>query len=356
MFRDIKTSWYFDETIYALEQEHLFKPAPYYLGHQSMVPDLGCYHVLERTEQAYMLIHNQQGIQLLSNICRHHQAIMLEDRGSITKIICPIHRWQYNLNGHQTNAPQFSENPCLNLPTMPFTNWKGLIFAENNAILAQLHDIQLPSEVSLEHFTYTNSVSRTYSFNWKVYVDTYLDDYHIGSFHPGLRTLVDCSQIKWRFSNHYSIQTVSNKVAYSKHQPDSFKQWYDAILDINQGVFPKYDAIWMLYYPATLIEYFPHLWIITTLKPLGPNLTEYHVDFLYDKKILEQFPDYVAISQDALREVSIEDQRICTLINEGKQRLTEINVNDAGINHVSLEKGIPHFHNYIFTTLSPHIS
>ena len=85
-------AWYFSEEIYQLEQTQIFKCMPEYLGHELMVAKPGDYFVLERTQNAKMLMHNKNGIQLISNLCRHHQAQMLDGAGNIPKIICPIHR------------------------------------------------------------------------------------------------------------------------------------------------------------------------------------------------------------------------------------------------------------------------
>ena len=43
-------------------------------------------------------MRNANGIEVLSNVCRHRQALMLHGRGSVTRrhadnIVCPLHRW-----------------------------------------------------------------------------------------------------------------------------------------------------------------------------------------------------------------------------------------------------------------------
>jgi len=77
-----------------------------------MVPDIGDYHTLAWTDHARMLVHNDAGIDLLSNVCRHRQAIMLEGRGNAQNIVCPLHRWTYDLKGELLGAPHFAESPA----------------------------------------------------------------------------------------------------------------------------------------------------------------------------------------------------------------------------------------------------
>ncbi|MBS0329857.1 MAG: Rieske (2Fe-2S) protein, partial [Proteobacteria bacterium] len=97
----LPVSWYFDPAIYALELEHLFKQGPGYAGHQLMVPEPGDYHALEMFDGARMLVNGETNIELLSNVCRHRQALMLTGRGKLpsNNIVCPIHRWTYDSQG-----------------------------------------------------------------------------------------------------------------------------------------------------------------------------------------------------------------------------------------------------------------
>jgi phenylpropionate dioxygenase-like ring-hydroxylating dioxygenase large terminal subunit len=121
-------SWYFDAGIFQKEQK-LFQAGANYVGHELMVPKVGDYHTLAHTDHAKVLVHNANGIELLSNVCRHRQAIMLEGRGNTENIVCPIHRWTYDLKGELLGAPFFPESPCVKLHSTPLINWNGLLFA-----------------------------------------------------------------------------------------------------------------------------------------------------------------------------------------------------------------------------------
>ncbi len=92
-------AWYCDPRVLDAERRHLLARAPGYVGHTLMAPDPGDYHVLAARSNAQALVHGPQGIELLSNICRHRQAIMLNVNGNTQSIVCPIHRWTYDLQG-----------------------------------------------------------------------------------------------------------------------------------------------------------------------------------------------------------------------------------------------------------------
>jgi choline monooxygenase len=78
----LPVSWYFDPEIFALEKKLLFDAGANYVGHELMVPKAGDYHTLAWTDDAWMLVRNDAGIELLSNVCRHRQSIMLGGRGN----------------------------------------------------------------------------------------------------------------------------------------------------------------------------------------------------------------------------------------------------------------------------------
>lgn len=106
---------YFDDKLLALETDRLFKQGPRYAGHTLMVPNEGDYATLPWENDGRVLVRNAQGLELISNVCRHRQAKMLSGRGNADNIICPLHRWTYDLKGELIGAPHFADTPCMNL-------------------------------------------------------------------------------------------------------------------------------------------------------------------------------------------------------------------------------------------------
>ena len=53
---------------------------------------------------------------------------MLRGRGNSENIVCPLHRWTYDLRGELLGAPHFAESPCVKLRSKPLTSWNGLLF------------------------------------------------------------------------------------------------------------------------------------------------------------------------------------------------------------------------------------
>src|SRR3981189_3154541 len=91
----IPLSWYFDPKVAEVEQKLLFARGPGYVAHEQMAPNPGDYRVLDGR---WVLGNNNGRHDLVSNVCRHRQAIMLQGQGSLPggTITCPLHRWSYD--------------------------------------------------------------------------------------------------------------------------------------------------------------------------------------------------------------------------------------------------------------------
>ena len=96
---------YFDPAVLALERERIFTRAPTYIGHEAAVPNPGDFHALPQEREGRALVRTAKGVELLSNVCRHRQAVMLRGRGNLAQqkaghaggnIVCPLHRWTYS--------------------------------------------------------------------------------------------------------------------------------------------------------------------------------------------------------------------------------------------------------------------
>ena len=39
------------------------------------------------------------------------------------------------------------------------------------------------------------------NYNWKTFIEVYLEDYHVAPFHPGLGSFVSCDDLSWDFAD-----------------------------------------------------------------------------------------------------------------------------------------------------------
>lgn len=366
---------YFDETLFRHEQTRIFQAAPRYIGHRLAVPEVSDYYSLPQEAGGRALVHAPGGVELISNVCRHRQALMLKGRGSLLQeqpgsafgnLVCPLHRWTYSggtgaRTGTLLGAPHFAEDPCLNLKNYPMQQWNGLLFespeaqaqaaggtvAGDLAALGPIADLDFSGHV-LDHVE-----MHMCDYNWKTFVEVYLEDYHVGPFHPGLGSFVTCEDLRWEFGGNYSVQTVGVANRLGKAGSPAYERWQEALLRYRNGRPPRYGAIWLTYYPHTMVEWYPHVLTVSTLHPIGPQKTLNLVEFYYPEEIAAFERDFVQAQQAAYMETCVEDDEIALRMDAGRRALMQRGEDECGPYQSPMEDGMQHFHEWYRRTLGP---
>ena len=191
---------YFDEALLKREIQQLFQQGPRYVGHELMVPNVGDFATLQSENEGRMLVRNANGLELLSNVCRHRQALMFNGRGNANNIVCPLHRWTYSHQGQLIGAPHFDHDPCLNLNRYKLREWNGLQFEHNGYnVMEQLKEMTVTKDLDFSGYMFDHVEVQTCDYNWKTFIEVYLEDYHVEPFHPGLGGFVSCEELRWEF-------------------------------------------------------------------------------------------------------------------------------------------------------------
>jgi choline monooxygenase len=339
---------YFDDATYERELERIFASGPRYLGHALSVPEVGDYHALPQEREGRALVRNPGGIELISNVCRHRQAVMVRGRGNTrTHIVCPLHRWTYDLKGELVGAPHFADQPCLNLKRWPTQTWNGLVFeAQGRDVARDLAKLGPAQELDFSGYQLDHIEAHACDYNWKSFIEVYLEDYHVGPFHPGLGQFVTCADLRWEFGERHSVQTVGANQALAKPGSPVYRAWHDAVLRFRNGEPPPHGAIWLTYYPTTMVEWYPHVLVVSTLHPLGPQRTLNLIEFYYPEEIVAFEREFVEAQQAAYMETCAEDDEIALRMDAGRRALLERGEDDAGPYQSPMEDGMQHFHEW----------
>lgn len=354
----LPVDWYLDPQILEVEKRILFDQGSRYVGHELMVPNVGDYYVPGWMNNAKVLVRNEQGIELLSNVCRHRQAILLKGKGtSNTKsIVCPIHRWTYALNGKLLGAPHFDRNPCLNLGMTPLQSWNGLLFSGKRMVAQDLVNLSVLKDFDFSGYLLDRVQIDHYACNWKTFIEVYLEDYHVDPFHPGLGHFVNTEKLEWEFGDWYSVQTVAiNNARLQKPGSSVYAKWHKQVLQQTEGEMPPYGAIWLLYYPNIMLEWYPHTLVISTILPTGVESCTNVVEFYYPEEIALFERDFVEAEQAAYKETALEDDEICKSMTAGRRALYEQNLNEIGPYQIPMEAGMERFHQFLQREIGPHI-
>jgi choline monooxygenase len=365
----LHVSSYFDSAVYAQEMQRIFAISPKYVGHALAVPQVGDYYALPQEGEGRVLMRTPDArdarggsrLELISNVCRHRQAIMLRGRGhqEQNNIICPLHRWTYDISGQQPTgtligAPHFDHDPCLNLSNYRLQEWNGLQFEApagasphpQTDLKALFQGMRAAHDLDFSGYVFHKAIQHECAYNWKTFIEVYLEDYHVGPFHPGLGQFVTCDDLQWEYGANWSVQTVGVADKLGKPGSDVYQRWHDAVLNYRNGEAPKHGAIWFTLYPTVMVEWYPHVLTVSTLYPQGPQKTLNLVEFFYPEEIAAFEPDFIEAQQAAYMETCEEDDEIALRMDAGRKALMERGVNESGPYQSPMEDGMRHFHQW----------
>jgi len=161
--------------------------------------------------------------------------------------------------------------------------------------------------------------------NWKVYVDNYLEGYHLPAAHPSLFRELDYARYRVDTFRYYSSQ-----IAPIKPRTDGPRRY--AYADDAQ------QALYYWVFPNCMLNIYPDNLSVNIIVPLGPEKTLTIFEwFAYSAAGVEQ------ATIDFSDEIQQEDIRIC----ESVQRGLRSRHYDRGRFSVKRENGVHHFHGLV---------
>jgi choline monooxygenase len=343
---------YFDPALFIEEKKRLFDTGPGYAGHALMTPELYNYRSTEWSDHSHLLVRQPDGYYRLSNVCRHRQAIMLQGSGTAQNIVCPIHRWTYQSTGELIGAPHFPANPCLNLAKEKLEVWNGLLFRGPRSPQQDLADMKQAHSFDFSDYQLHRVELHPCHYNWKTFIEVYLEDYHVVPYHPGLGHFVTCDDLTWQFGSWYSVQKVGITTLEKSGSP-VYARWQEAVRKFygDRGQKPPQGAVWLTYYPNIMVEWYPHVLVVSTLIPQAVDQTLNVVEFYYPEEIIAFEPEFIAAEQAAYMETAIEDDDIGERMDRGRLALHAQGLSEVGPYQSPMEDGMQHFHEFYRRTM-----
>lgn len=355
----LPVSAYIAPELLALERKMLFDVLPRYAGHELMVPEENDYHVLPHHADGILLSRQRNAVIALSNVCRHRQSPILQGRGNAATYSCPVHRWTYGNDGALRTAPKFTSSPCANLKRYELQrSGNGTLFLGPAA--PQLSEVppQLGHFLSFDGMAYGHTQVFPCEYNWKTFVEFYLEDYHVAPFHPGLGRFVSCEDLEWTFGATWSLQTVGfHRGLQQPGASATYQRWHQAVLDHFAGRLPEHAVAWYLHYPNFMIECYPMVTVVSTIYPITATRSVNIVDFFHPQELLRDDKRVwmARLAAEAYCETALEDDEIGRRMQKGRQLLHDRGENDTGAYHPVLELGMKHFHTFFRSRLGPEL-
>ena len=213
----IPSAWYTDARFHELDRLAVFGESWQQVGHVDQLARTGDLVVDTVAGNPVMVVRGSDGeLRAFYNVCRHRGGPLALKDGTCEMLQCKYHGWTYQLDGMLRGVPHMNRTELFDkkdygLIPLPHAVWEGMVFvslAERPTPLATFvagisERIGQPGLGALRSGP---RVEYDVRCNWKVYVDNFLEGYHVPYVHPELLKLYDYSQYRTEVFDWYSLQ------------------------------------------------------------------------------------------------------------------------------------------------------
>ncbi len=334
-------SCYTDLSIYEHEKEKIFWNSWQCVGRVEQLAKKGDFLATDVVGEPIVLMRDQDDrLDIFSNVCRHRATVMAKGHGNFNCLKCPYHGWTYSLAGDLKNAPEFDGaknwNPYdVSLPKYLVEAWGPFLFGHlgngHPALSEMLGNI--PAEVERKGYNLTKYKFLTrrefvIPCNWKVYVDNYLEGYHLPLVHPGLFRELEYKEYHTDTFGYHSSQVAPLRRNASKNG-----RRYVPGPGIREPLY-----YWM--FPNFMLNIYHDNVNYNLIVPLSVDKTLTIFEWLVPE---EQYVEDLGHIEETIaftEEIQKEDIAICERVQQGLQSRSY----SRGRFSVKRENGVHHFH------------
>ena len=326
---------YTDPAVLAREKARVFGASWQLVGREEQVARPGDFFTARVADEELLVVRGEdEKLRALSNVCRHRAGPVAQGTGSRRSLTCGYHGWTYGLDGRLRSMPEFEgvENfrrEDVRLPEFAVETWIGLVLANLDpkapalaAALEGLHGRLEGRGLGSMRLAYRRDW--TLDCNWKVYVDNYLEGYHIPVVHPGLMVELDYGA--------YRTETFQSGVL----QVSPIKGKGGRLRAEGRGDEAAYWWIW----PNLMLNVYPDNFSTNLIVPISAERTLTIFEWFFHGPegpgVRARVEETVAFSD----EVQLEDIAICEAVQRGLRSKTYV----RGRYSRRRESGVHHFH------------
>lgn len=330
--------WYSDPAILEAEKAKIFSRTWQLVGRMEQVAEPGDFFTATVGDEPVIVARGtDQTLRAFSNVCRHRAGPVAAGAGHRKSFQCGYHGWTYALDGRLTGTPEFDGVECFSkethaLPEFKVETWGALVFVNADTRSAPLADMleDLPTRLAHRDLTSMRLAARKdwgVKCNWKVYVDNYLEGYHIPIVHPSLNRELDYARYRTETRRYYSIQHSPIKRTSASRLRSSEKE------EENEAQF-----FWI--FPNLMLNVYPDNYSTNLIVPLSAERTLTVFEWYFREPEREDVKETLRNTISFSDEIQEEDIRICEAVQRGLRSRTY----QRGRYSVKRENGVHHFH------------
>jgi phenylpropionate dioxygenase-like ring-hydroxylating dioxygenase large terminal subunit len=344
--------FYTEPAVLALEKERIFRRTWQLVGTLSQscgevngkkqtIADPESFFTFDLAGEPIVVVRDSTGtLRAFSNVCRHRAGPIAEGAGCRKIFNCAYHGWTYTLDGRLIGTPEvdgmeFFDRSMLGMVPLRCETWEQFIFvnfaAGGPSLTEYLGNIpELAREVSFDGLALVERRDYIVNCNWKVYVDNYLEGYHIPIVHPGLMKEIDYPRYRCETFRYHSQQLGPVKEVKCG---DSHERVYLP----GAG---RQEALYFWVFPNMMLNIYPDNVSMNLIVPLAHDKTLTIFEWYFHDANSERARERAAKAITFSDVVQQEDIHICEAVQRGLQSATY----DRGRYSVKRENGVHHFH------------
>ncbi|MEP6633292.1 MAG: aromatic ring-hydroxylating dioxygenase subunit alpha [Luteimonas sp.] len=325
--------FYIEASMATLDRRAVFDRSWQVLAHVCQLKNAGDHVVADLAGLPVLAVRGADDeIRAFHNVCRHRAGpIALCDGLGAKSLRCRYHGWTYALDGALKSAPEMAtaadfDVSAIHLPQLQVRIWQGLVFAcvaddapSFDALIAGI-DARIGAHRGLADYAHHQRVGYDIDCNWKVYVDNFLEGYHIPHVHPALNRMLDYRSYLTELQDWHSLQ------------------W--SPLESDASLYGNGDALYYWLWPNTMLNILPGRLQTNRVVPKGVDRCRVEFDFYYPRDDSAIAASRRAADLAFSDEVQGEDLGICADVQRGLASGSYI----AGRLNPLRESAVHHFH------------
>ena len=333
----IPSAWFTEPRFHDLDSEAVFARTWQGVGHEARLPEEGSWFLTDVAGDPVVVVRDRTGeIRAFYNVCRHRGGPLATADGCGRVLQCEYHGWTYQLDGTLRGVPHWNlvelfDREDYGLVPIQVESWEEQIFVNLDPEAVPLDRVlggisERISPVRPGQMQNYRRVEYDVRANWKVYVENFLEGYHVPIVHPELMTLYDFRSYKTETYDWYSLQTsgLTNEQNIYEREGGG-EAWYYC-------VFPNY-----------MLNILPGRLQTNLVVPVDHQncrvIFEYFYDDIESEAARRKIDEDIAFAD----RVQDEDIDIC----EHVQRGLNSRGYDRGRFSVKFESGVYHFQNLV---------
>jgi choline monooxygenase len=347
--------WYTDAQILAFEQEKIFARTWQPVGKIEDVMRPGDFFTCEVAGRPLVITRGTDNrLRGFYNVCPHRAGVVADGRGNRKSLQCKYHGWTYNLDGKLLRAPEFDGvknwNPAeVCLTPVQVHEWGAWVFVNLDAAAPPMDSIYAPiqQEISkagfyLDRMRFVERREYVIKCNWKVYVDNYLEGYHLPIAHPDLFREIDYDQYRVETHRYFSKQHAPIREVKEGEVRDR------RYIRSGEG---EEDALYYWIFPNIMLNAYLDNTSINIIIPVDADTTLTVFEWYFEQPGTGSgwgsMQDIIAFSD----QIQQEDIQLCEWVQKGLKS----GVYNRGRFSVLRENGVFHFQSLVheFLTAAP---